>query len=509
MSNPIPWNFKSGVQKDGTNFASQAYNLALWCRWERGLPRKMYGYSLISDGFANIPREVNVFARGDFTYFHVGEPNVLEAITLDLSGMAGAVYDRTPVGFVVDNNNDWQFDTLFDSAGTSTVIVAHAAPNLTTNNASSVARPYYYGDVTDTAALVEVVGSDVSGGICVLQPYVFRYGDDILAWSDANLPATITGGDAGEARVSGLKIVMGLPLRGNGAGPSGLFWSLNTLIRATYNGGTTIFAFDIISSDISVMSANSIVELDGIYYWVGLDRFQMFNGVVREIPNNMNINFFFKDLNPMQTSKVFAHKVPRFGEIWWCYPSGDSEECDRAIILNLREGGIWYDTDLPADFRSCSAYAQVYPYPVMGSATTGPLGLRYCLWQHETGLDYTYGSSTFAIRSFFQTSNMSFVPQGQNAAMEIGIVEWDAVQSGDVTMSVTTQVNARSPIETGTTPQVLIEDSGGLTADEQVARFKVSGRNVTFQVESNTIGGDYQVGRVYVQVNPGGERVTS
>lgn len=506
MSTPVPWNFKPGIQRDGTAFAGQAYSDGVWCRWERGLPRKMFGYSLLSNSFSEAPREINVFARGDFTYFSVGEPSFLEAITLDLSGSPSSIYDRTPVtGFVADPNNDWQFDTLYDAAGTETVIIAHAAPNLN-NSANSITGPYFLGDVTGSSTLVKVDDSDVSGGIVVLQPYCFRYGDNLLAWSDANLPDTLTSGDAGEARVSGLKIIKGLPLRGNGSGPAGLFWSLNTLIQAVYNGGTTIFAFNTISADISVISANSIVEYDGIYYWVGLDRFQMFNGVVREIPNNMSINYFFDNLNKTYAAKVFAHKVPRFGEIWWCYPSKMSTECDRAIIINVREGGYWYDTPLPADFRSCSAYAQVYPYPVMGGDYTGSNGLRHCLWQHEIGLDHVYENETFAINSMFETSNMSFLDGGQNNDIELSIMEWDTIQSGEILITALGQQNARAPlVELGT--QTMVEDTGTLTADQQLARFKISTRNVSFRAESNTVGGDYQMGNVICQVNPGGERI--
>lgn len=507
MSLPAPWNFQPGIQRDGTQFAAKAYAEGLWCRWQRGLPRKMFGYQLLSPSFSDIPRELNVFPRGDFTYIHVGSGTFLEAITLDLSGAPSSVYDRTPVaGFTADVNNDWQFDTLFDSAGTETVIIAHAGQNLV-NSANSIAAPYFIGAVDGTGVLVEVAGSDVSGGIVVLQPYAFRYGDSLLAWSDANLPDTLSGGDAGEARVSGLKIIKGLPLRGNGAGPAGLFWSLDSLIRATYNGGTTIFAFDIISADISVMSASAIIEHDGIYYWPGLDRLQMFNGVVREIPNTMSINFFFENVNKAYSGKVYAHKVPLFGEIWWCFPKGNSTECNHALILNVREW-VWYDTPLPADFRSCAAYAQVYPYPMMGGQKTAPdETVSYCLWQHEFGLDDVQGSNTFAIRSYFKTSNMSFLDSGKNNELSLGIVEWDAIQSGDLELTVYCQANARAPILTAGA-QTIVEDTGNLTEAEQVARFKVSSRNISFMVESNELGGDYQLGKVICQVDAGGERIT-
>ncbi len=68
------------------------------------------------------------------------------------------------------------------------------------------------------------------------------------------------------------------------------------------------------------MSPNAVVDYDGVYFWAGVDRFLMYNGVVREVPNVMNLNWFFDGLDPRQRAKVFAFKNPRYGEIWWCYP---------------------------------------------------------------------------------------------------------------------------------------------------------------------------------------------
>ena len=507
MSTPTPWQFLPGVQRDGTDFSSKAYNEYIWTRTQRGLPRKIGGYSLITDALAGVPRQINQFFKNDFIYFTVGEPSFLEALTTDKTNVPSGIYDRTPgAGFVADPDNSWQFDTLYDSAGTETVLAAHAAPNLA-SIASSTARPYFIGDVTGTGALVQVVGSDVSGGIVCLQPYLFRYGDNIIAWSDANLPDTITGGDAGSAKVTGAKIVKGLPLRGNGSGPAGLFWSLDSLIRATYIGSTAIFAFDTISADISVLSPNCIVEHDGIYYWAGVDRFQMFNGVVREIPNSMNFNWFFEGLNQQQHEKVFVHKVPYYGEIWWCYPKDNSTECNWAVIFNTKDN-TWYDTPLPADFRSCSVYAQQYHYPVMGSQTTRA-STKNCLWQHETGVDEIYGVNALAIRAAFTTSNLSLTQLGQDRSLVLSIVEWDALQSGDITISVTSQANPRAPIIDGGSYVLPEPTAAGLSAEEQVARFTVSGNNVVFTVESNQIGGDFQIGNVLCNLDTEERRVTS
>ena len=118
------------------------------------------------------------------------------------------------------------------------------------------------------------------------------------------------------------------------------------------------------SNGTTIMSSQSVVEYDGIYFWVGVDRFLLYNGVVKEIPNDMNQNYFFDNVNYSQRQKVWGTKVTRFGEIWWFFPSGDSTECNDAIIYNVREN-VWYDagTSVGAQ-RSAGYYSQVFRYPV-------------------------------------------------------------------------------------------------------------------------------------------------
>jgi hypothetical protein len=213
---------------------------------------------------------------------------------------------------------------------------------------------------------------DVSGGVVVLHPYVFVYGNNGLVknCSAGNVDDWVTA-DANEVNVSATKIVQGLPVRGGSNSPSGLFWSLDSLVRVSFIGGTgtppQYWRYDTISSQSSILSSQSVIEYDGIYFWVGVDRFLMYNGVVKEVPNNMNQNWFFDNLNFAQRQKVWVTKVPRFGEIWWYYPRGDSTECNDAIIYNVREN-TWYDAGQAEGARRSAGYfSQVFHYPVNAS----------------------------------------------------------------------------------------------------------------------------------------------
>ena len=209
----------------------------------------------------------------------------------------------------------------------------------------------------------------VSGGVVTLHPYVFVYGNNgLIKNCAAGNAQDWVSSDANEVNVATGKIVQGLPVRGGSNAPSGLFWSLDSLIRVSYIGGSgtppQFWRYDIISSQSSILSSQSAIEYDGVYYWCGVDRFLLYNGTVKEIPNNFNQNYFFDNLNYNQRQKVWVTKIPRYGEIWWFYPRGNATECTDAIIFNTREG-IWYDAgEALGARRSAGYFSQVLSNPV-------------------------------------------------------------------------------------------------------------------------------------------------
>lgn len=291
-------------------------------------------------------------------------------------------------GFNPSPNHLYQFDSLFDAQGTgNNFLLAHPGHNLAQID-STVNTPVLGGPLNGLvmAPLKDTSGStptgdtiSVSGGVVVLHPYVFVYGDNgLIKNSVAGNPYDWNGEDANETNVASTKIVKGLPVRGGSNSPSGLFWALDSLIRVSYApttitvGGTPqtfYWRYDTISSQTSILSSQSVIEYDGIFYWVGVDRFLLYNGTVKEIPNSFNQNFFFDNLNYAQRQKVWATKVPRFGEIWWFYPSGDATECNNCVIYNIREN-CWYDAGFGDGAKRTAGYfSQVFKYPINAGAT--------------------------------------------------------------------------------------------------------------------------------------------
>lgn len=463
-----------GIQRDGTVTDRNYYTEGRWVRFQRARPRKILGYREIVDTLAGPSRGIYVNPQDQFNNIYNGFYGGLQAVQINNQGIGSGVTDMSLMDFTIDVNNLWQFDSLFDSGGSSDeIILAHPGINLAninnqintpvlggsttgtsfskigvftatgaTNSTTTVtlASPNYLviagqtvtdsaGDIPAGTTVVSITGGttvllsqpatgttavntitfdnniSVSGGVVVLHPYVFVYGNNgLIKNSGAGNPNDWASPDANETNVASTKIVKGLPVRGGSNAPSGLFWSLDSLIRVSYNpttvtiGGTnsTIYwRYDVISSQTSILSSQCVIEYDGVYYWIGVDRFLMYNGVVKEVPNAMNQNYFFDNLNYQAKEKVYATKVPRYGEIWWFYPKGDSTECNDAIIYNIREN-CWYDAgQAEGSRRSAGYFSQVFHYPINASYKLNATGALNTVTIASAGSGYTNGTYTY------------------------------------------------------------------------------------------------------------------
>lgn len=594
----------AGIKRDGTKFDGNFYTDGQWCRFQRGLPRKIGGYRVCQRYLAEISRGFAMFTQQLHLFCHSGGASKLERFTLDtgfnasiisartpiaikatgtvtlLVGVAGSVdsvkvngvetmsasvayatdlpttatavalnitnhtsspdYTASAVGSVItisasvagmapntwaiavtattitssktdmvggsdalvpSVNNQWSFDYQFDSSTSSNTILAHVAPNLVCI-ANSLGGQIFYGDVMGTSPLKSInlpSGANCTGGIVSLHPYLLYYGTDgIIGWSIPGEPSDLLGSGSGVARVWGQKIIKGLPLRaGSGSAPAGIFWAYDAVIRATFVGDAAVFNFDVLASDTSIMSPDSVVDYDGVFFWAGTDRFLMFNGVVREVPNQVNLNYFFDNINRRQRGNIYAFKDTRYGEIWWCYPRGDAEECTHAVIYNVREN-LWYDTQLPNGGRSAGRFNNAIASPVLTGVDA--VDGYYSLWVHEQGVDEINGQRINPIPSWFETADLSSLAQGKNEAVRITAIEPDFIQSGNMTVQVTGRANARAPEVYG--PLLTFPDSA-TQPYEQIVVMKEQRRELRVRFESNTVGGDYQMGQIIGHVSVG------
>lgn len=497
-----------GIKRDGTKFDGNFYTDGRWVRFQRGLPRKIGGYKSISKYLTEVSRGFSTFTQQRYIYCHSGGASTLERFTIDSTGNSSIVSGRTPTTLTSSELNCWMFDYQYDSSANENYILAHAAPNGDCI-CNATGGQIFYGEVLGTGALTEVtlpLYANATGGIVVLHPYLFYYGTDgIIGWSVPGAPTDLDNvpGGSGIARVWGQKIIKGMPLRaGAGSAPAGLFWAYDAVIRASFTGGATVFQFDVVATDTSIMSADAVVDYDGVFFWAGVDRFLMFNGVVREVPNQMNLNWFFDGLNARQRSKVFAFKVPKYGEIWWCYPRGSATACTHAVIYNVREN-TWYDSELPNFGRASGQFNNSFAAPILTGTEESANG--YKVWIHEQGVNEIDGTTVNPINSYFETADLSFIAtQGKDVKMRITKVEPDFVQTGPMTVQVIGRANARAP----EVSSAIIEfPETAAQPHEQIVVLKEQRRELRVKFGSNAVNGDYQMGQIIGTLDAGDHAV--
>ena len=392
-------------------------------------------------------------------------------------------------------------------AGTTVVsaIITGGNTNVTFSNSATV---------TSTQTLTFDNQINVSGGCCLIYPYLFVYGDNgLIQNSSAGNFQNWVAADANATNVATGKIVKGMPVRGGTTSPSGLFWSLDSLIRVSFapqtiGTSTTYWKYDIISCQSSLLSSSSIIEYDGIYYWCGVDRFLSYNGVVQEMQNAMNMNFFFDNLNYTQRQKVWVSKVPRWGEIWWFYPSGDSTECDNAIVYNVREK-TWYDAGFALGARrSAGTFSEVFRFPLWAGNDLNSNG-QTTLWQHETGTNEVNLNEQNAIESYVETNNIGWVTggpginnqlQGNNNWIRLERVEPDFVQSEQMYLTVTGKGYAEGEDE--------VSDPYYFDPDTLKIDMREQRREMRLRFGSNIVNGNYETGNVLLSCDVGDVRGT-
>ena len=456
-----------GIKRDGTVFESKEYSDGLWCRFQRGIPKKMGGYHQMFRTTKGAPRGMIINPYDGVNYMFVGSQNTIDIFTTSINlGIGNGPYPSifnvgygrqtvatnttssltissgavnlttaypagtkivfsqttgatvytvttstytsptttvnfTPslsgtvtnvwtadVSFDGSPNHLWQFDLQYSPQGGALQVVAHPGHNLS-NIDSGIESPVFVGNVLpnanqewDFSVLADTGGQNptyrpitVDGGVCVVYPFVFVYGSNgYIANNNVNTSytdQTITdwnGPLANQVNMSSSKIVKGMPVRGGTNSPSALFWATDSLIRTSFTADATRpWRYDIISSQISIMSSSSVVEMDNVFYWMGVDRFYAYNGAVTLLQNDKNVDWLFDNINYQQRQKVWATKIPRYNEIWFFYPRGTATECTDAIIYNTKDK-LWYDAGQALGARrSCGYTTELLPSPVWAS----------------------------------------------------------------------------------------------------------------------------------------------
>lgn len=135
------------------------------------------------------------------------------------------------------------------------------------------------------------------------------------------------------------------------------------------------FGINQVSTGITIVGPNAAVAVNDLIFWMGRNRFYVYDGQVNVLPCTVR-DTVFDDFDLTQGEKTYAAINSEFGEVTWFYSSNGASANDKYVTYNFVEK-VWYYGTIS---RTAWIDRGIKDYPV-GAAPNG------YLYNHENGLD--------------------------------------------------------------------------------------------------------------------------
>ena len=326
----------------------------------------------------------------------------------------------------------------------------------------------------------------------------------LIRWADQDTPGDWTPtqtNTAGDLRVSrGSKIVRALPTR-----QEILVWTDSNLYTLQFLGTADVFGLQEYADNISVASPRAMASASNITYWMGQDKFYAYTGRVETLPCTLR-NHVFNNINLNQSDQIVCGTNEQWNEIWWFYPTADSDFNNAYVVYNHLERIWYYGTidrtawlDTPLRQNPQAANTSI---TVDGNTITTGNGFLY---NHENGLN----DDDAPMDSYIQSSDFD-LDDGDNFMLTRRILP-DVNFAGSTAQApeVTLQVRPRNfpgsafsadPADT----QRVIETSVGVYTDQVFLRARA--RQMALKIRSQNLDVQWQLGAPRLDARPDGRR---
>ena len=159
----------------------------------------------------------------------------------------------------------------------------------------------------------------------------------LIRWSDTENPAQWTPSETNSA--GGLRIPTGSEfLAASETKQEILVWTDDSVHSLRYVGAP--FEYTIARIGMTSLAApNAVISANDIVFWMGANGFFTWDGRLSGLPCSVK-DYVFNDLNWDQAEKITGGSNMSFNEVWWFYPSLNSNENDRYVLYNYNEK-VW------------------------------------------------------------------------------------------------------------------------------------------------------------------------
>ena len=332
------------------------------------------------------------------------------------------------------------------------------------------------------------------------QPYAGAaddYDPLLIRWASQDQPNDWTPratNSAGFLRVSrGSKIVRAIPTR-----QEIVVLTDTHVFSLQFLGTTDVFGLQELADNVSVIGPRGCITANNVLYWMGKDKFYAYDGRVQPLPCTIR-EYIFKDINFAQADQVICGTNEGFNEVWWFYPSQDSNWVNRYAIYNYLEG-VWYYGSM-----NRTAWLDVASRDFPIAAQTEENAETGVLYTHEVSID----GDGAPISAFIQSSDFD-IGDGDSFMLTKRIIpDINFNQSTSSTPTVTLGVRARDVPGSPYTNNALnakpvIESPVGVYTNQIFIRAR--GRQMAMRISSSDLGVQWQLGSPRIDARTDGKR---
>ena len=346
--------------------------------------------------------------------------------------------------------------------------------------------------VSDTSRFILIFGTNDYGST-VLNPMLIRWSgqEDPYTWTPS-----ITN-QAGSIQLShGSQIVTAIQTR-----QEIIVFTDTALYSLQYVGPPFVWSSQLLGDNVSIVGPNAVALASGIIFWMGVDKFYMYDGRVQTLNCDLR-RYVFQNFNISQNEQVYASTNEGFNEVWWFYCSLDSTVVDSYVVYNYLEN-VWYYGTMG---RTAWLDSGLLPYPIAATYNGN-------LVQHEFGVDDAEDTNTpLPIVASISSSEFD-IGDGHNFGFIWRILP-DLTFAGssdsptpEVTMTLYPLQNSGSG--TGTPASATVTEGASYVITEEFTGqiyTRVRGRQLIFKIASTALGTTWQLGAPRIDIRQDGRR---
>jgi hypothetical protein len=347
--------------------------------------------------------------------------------------------------------------------------------------------------VSDTDRHVIAFGCDPETAIGTQDPLLIRFSsqESLTEWR------TLPTNTAGDLRIgSGSEIVSAIETR-----QQILVFTDKSLHAMQFIGPPFTFGINSISENITIAGPLAAIAVEDMVFWMGRQEFYVYSGAVSRLPCTVR-DYIFNDFNDKQIEKVTASTNTAFSEIWWFYPSTDSDENDKYVIYNYQQK-IWYYGNLA---RTAWLDRGIESLPIAA-------GTDHHLYEHESGFDDGSTVPVSSIDAFIESSQFD-MGDGDNFTFISKLIPDLTFRNSTATSPKATftlktrnfpggqylQSNAKAVTQSAAATSTVVEQF-----TDQV-HVRVRGRSFALRIDSAETGVAWRLGSPRIDIRPDGKR---